>query len=145
MYQKMMYNWERPADTLSLHIYPFGRSDYTLYEDDGLTRDHRKGIFATTKFEVSAPEIGPITITLHAAKGDFNGRQKKRTYLLEIHTAKMPNSVMLNGTKLKKAKDKSKFDEQMSGWYMDSSEKKGIIHIKTNPLSTDMTSTVAVN
>jgi alpha-glucosidase len=145
MFQKMMYNWERPADTLSLHIYPFGKSDYTLYEDDGLTRDHRKGIFATTKFEVSAPEIGPITVTLQAVKGDFAGRQKTRTYLLELHTAKIPSGIKLNGIKLKQAKDKSKFDELSTGWYFDANDKKGVLHIKTNPLSTDVTSTVAVN
>ena len=144
MYQKMMYNWERPADTLSLHIYPFGKSDFTLYEDDGLTRDHRKGIFATTKFEVSAPEIGPIAINLHAAKGDFNGRQKIRTYQLEIYSSKIPSGIKLNGAKLKQSKNKSAFDEQMSGWYMDANDKKGIIYIKTNPLSTDMTSTIAI-
>ncbi len=147
MYQKMMYNWERPADTLSLNIYPFGKSDYTLYEDDGLTRDHRKGIFATTRFEVSAPEIGSgkIAVTINAAKGNFNGRKITRSYLLELHSVKRPSVIKMNGTKLKQAKNKNKFDEQTYGWYLDSADKQGILHIKTNSLSTDMTANIEIN
>ena len=37
---------KRAADTLTLDIYPAGQSNFTLYEDDGLTREHRKGAFA---------------------------------------------------------------------------------------------------
>ena len=146
MYQPMMYNWERPTDTLTLLIYPDGRSEYTMYEDDGLTRQHRQGIFATTKFEVSATETGngPVQITLNAAKGDFTGRLKTRTYLLDIHTSQIPEGIFLNGEKLKMAKDKRSFIEQKSGWYFDVNEQNGLLHIKTDPLSTDRTSSVVV-
>ncbi len=144
MYQQMRYNWERPADTLTLHIYPSGKSEYTMYEDDGLTRDHRKGIFATTKFEVSAPAPGndPVKIMLHAAVGDFNGRLKTRTYLLEVHTCEIPSVITLNGKKLEMAKNKGKFDKLKCGWYFDPADQKGILHIKANALSTDMDSAI---
>jgi hypothetical protein len=141
-----MYNWERPADTLTLHIYPSGKSEYKLYEDDGLTRDHRKGIFATTKFEVSSPGNGngPVQITLNAAKGDFKGRLKNRTYLIDLHTNQIPASVSLNRKKLKQVKNKEKFNEPGSSWYFDANDHNGLLHIKTNPLSTDLTSTVEI-
>ena len=69
-------DWERPTDTLTLDIYPSGKSAYEMYEDDGLTREHRNGAFATTRFEVNAKESGnfPIEIILSSANGDFNGR-----------------------------------------------------------------------
>ncbi len=89
MQQEMMYNWQRPSDTLTLNIYPEGHSEYILYEDDGLTREHRKGVFATTKYEVIAPvtENSHLTIKLNPAEGDFKGRIKNRTYLLNIHVS----------------------------------------------------------
>jgi alpha-glucosidase len=146
MYQEMMYNWERPTDTLTIHIYPSGKSEYTMYEDDGLTRDHRKGVYATTKFEVSAPESGngPIQITLNAAHGDFNGRLKSRIYLLDIHSNQIPTYITLNGNKLKLAKNRDKANEPGSNWYFDAADQKGILHIKTGILSTDMKSTIEI-
>lgn len=146
MSQPMMYNWERPADTLTVNIFPEGKSEYTLYEDDGLTRQHREGVFATTKFEVSAPGNSkePVQITINPAEGDFNGRVKNRTYLLDIYTGKVPQTVILNGQKLKKGKDKNSFDSQSTGWYFDPDSHKGILHIKTSKLSTDLKTTLLV-
>ena len=146
MYQQMMYNWERPTDTLTLNIYPSKKSEYTMYEDDGLTRDHRKGRLATTKFEVSAStdKHSQMTVTLNAAKGDFNGRQKNRIYLLEIHTREVPSSIWINGKKLKWAKDKGKFNDKTGSWYFDAMDQKGLLHIKTDSLSTDSTTIVGI-
>ena len=146
MYQQMMYSWERPADTLTLNIYPSGKSEYTMYEDDGLTRQYRQGIFATTLFEVSAPESGKgsIQITLNAAQGDFEGRLKARTYLLDVFSGEAPKTITLNGQKLKKAKDKARFNGLVCGWYYDPMDHQGILHIKTGLLSTDETSVVEV-
>lgn len=142
----MRYNWERPADTLTVNIFPEGKSEYTMYEDDGLTRQHREGAFATTKFEVSAPENEkqPIEIKINATKGDFSGRLKERTYQLDVFIDKLPKSIVLNGQKLKKTKDKASFDNQSAGWYFDPADRKGIIHIKTSPLATDVNTALSV-
>ncbi len=146
MYQQMMYSWERQTDTLTLNIFPSGKSEYTMYEDDGLTREHRQGIYANTTFEVSAPEIGdgPVQITLNAAKGDFKGRLKTRTYLLDVFTVEVPKTILLNGKKLKETKDRARFDTQTNGWYFDKADRKGIVHIKTGVLSTDAVSVVTL-
>jgi alpha-glucosidase (family GH31 glycosyl hydrolase) len=142
----MRYNWERPADTLTVNIFPEGKSEYTMYEDDGLTRQHREGAFATTKFEVSAPENEkqPVEITINATKGDFSGRLKERTYQLDVFTDKLPKSIVLNGQKLKKTKDKASFDNQDAVWYFDPADRRGIVHIKTSPLSTDVNTALSV-
>ena len=146
MYPRMMYNWERPADTLTLNIYPFGKSSYTLYEDDGLTRDHRKGIYATTEFEVSAPDknVGSVYITINAAKGDFKGKQKIRTYVLDVHTRIVPSIIAINGEKLKKMKSLDKLNSAFSGWCFDSSNPNGNLRIKTGGLLTDKHSIIEI-
>src|SRR5262249_29250323 len=41
---------EKPADPLTLDIYPAGTTSYTLYEDDGVSEGYLGGAYATTKF-----------------------------------------------------------------------------------------------
>lgn len=146
MYQQMMYNWERQSDTLTLKIYPFGKSSFTLYEDDGLTREYRNGAYATTKLEVSDSEKAkdPTTITINAAQGNFNGRQEARTYLMDIHAHKIPKTIMVNGKKLIKVKDGENFSAIKSGWYYDSSDQNWALHIKTDKLSTNSGTVVEI-
>jgi len=147
MNQSMIYNWERPTDTLTVNIFPEGKSEYIMYEDDGLTRQHREGVFATTKFEVSSPENGkqPIQITINPAEGDFTGRLKERAYVLEVFTSSVPKLIILNGQKLRKMEDNADFEKAGSGWYFDPDDRKGIIHIKTSKLSTESKTILSVS
>lgn len=145
MYPAMMYDWERPTDTLTLHIYPAGQSSFEMYEDDGLTREHRKGIFATTKFEVSNTKNEYTTVIINPAQGDFNGRLKQRTYLLEIHSNNVPKKIIMNGVKIERAKDKSSFDKNKIGWFFEPDVQHGIIHIKTATVSTNEKTTIQIN
>jgi len=147
MDQQMMYDWQRPKDTLSLVIYPYGHSSFNLYEDDGLTRQYRQGACATTNIEVSASEngTGPVSLTIHPATGDFNGRQNRRTYLVDLHISSVPSKIRLNGEKIKKIKNRQKFDQaDDGGWFFDAAAQQGTVHIKTNSLSTDVTQKIQV-
>ncbi len=146
MYQPMMYNWERPIDTLTLDIYPQGHSSFTMYEDDGVTRAYRKGAFALTRFEVTVSKIHPkdMSIILHAAKGNYKGREKQRVYLLEIHTGNKPRAIRVDGILLKRQKDSRSLARANSGWYYDPGTRYGILHIKTEKLSTDHTTTLTI-
>nr|WP_246392524.1 TIM-barrel domain-containing protein [Microbacter margulisiae] len=146
MYQPMMYNWERPIDTLTLAIYPQGHTSYTMYEDDGVTRAYQQGAYAFTRFEVSVSKVNPrqISIQLHAARGDYQGREKQRVYLLEIHTACKPRTIHMNGVLLKRQKDDKTFMQATSGWYDDPDTQGGILHVKTAKLSTDHTTIVEI-
>lgn len=146
MYQQMMYDWERPTDTLTLDIFPSGKSSFEMYEDDGLTRDHRKGVFATTKFEVSTVEKSTetIDITLNKTVGDFNGRMKTRSYILNVRTKAEPVSVVIEGKKLKKLLNKNDFKKAEKGWYYDPTNRNGTVLIKTEKVSTDIKTGIEV-
>jgi len=141
MYQQMKYDWERPTDTLTLDIYPSGSNFYEMYEDDGLTREHRKGAYATTRFEVNAPENGngPMEITIQPARGDFSGRLRERTYILEIHTNHKPGEVKINGNKIRGTGEKGKRGKGFAegAWSFDANDRGGIIRIVTGKLNTD--------
>jgi hypothetical protein len=129
-----------------LDIYPNGHSSYELYEDDGLTRKHREGVYATTKFEVTACNENPseIEVVMNAAEGDFKGRLKQRVYILEIHTQAGTDKIMVNGKKIKKQKSEEAFENGDAGWYYKPNLKKGTLLIKTDYLSTDKKSIVEI-
>ena len=99
MYPDMNYVGEKPADVLTLDLYPYGNTSFNLYEDDGLTRDYKKGEFACTLISVSSPkgEKGTITVDIAKAKGDYKGRYQERTYLLDVRSESSPSNVTVAG------------------------------------------------
>ena len=56
MYPEMLHDRDKPKDPVTFDVYPFGKSSFTLYEDDGLTREYQNGVFAKTLVEVDAPK-----------------------------------------------------------------------------------------
>lgn len=141
MYPQMNYDSESPADTLTLDIYPSGKTSFNLYEDDGITRDYRKGLFAKTLIEVNA--ANKIEIKINAAKGTYNGKYRKRVYLLQVHS-QMPQKVILNKLPIKKLASKNELNNTVTGYYFDNDEKEGVLFIKTNYLSTSADQLISI-
>jgi alpha-glucosidase (family GH31 glycosyl hydrolase) len=116
MYPPMDYDGERPLDTLSLDIYPGEPSfTYKLYEDDGNTREHRKGIFATTGISVKESATRSI-VTVNGITGRYKGMLKSRCYTLFVHTPRKPASVMVNG--------------KPAHWNYDAGDRNGVLTIE---------------
>ncbi len=136
MYQQMMYDKQFPMDTLTLDIYPAGKSSYQLYEDDGDTQAYRKGQFATTTFEVDESNAG-IVVSATSANGEYDGKEKQHTYLIDLHTIYQPRNIVLEGQKLKKVKTHSDFLKNSSCWLATELNGKKIIHVKTPSLPTN--------
>jgi alpha-glucosidase (family GH31 glycosyl hydrolase) len=99
MYPQMNYDGEKPLDTLTLDIYPSGKTSYTLYEDDGNTRQYKQGKFATTN--ISCDQTAKSTVvTINGLKGNYENMLPRRHYVLQIHAGKKPVSVTVNNKKL---------------------------------------------
>ncbi|MEO8112590.1 MAG: TIM-barrel domain-containing protein, partial [Ginsengibacter sp.] len=83
-------------------VYPFAKSSFTQYDDDGVTEAYKNGAGATTLIE-SAVAGDAATITVHSTKGNFNGFVKEKTTFFKINvTAKPKNiTVSVGGKKLK--------------------------------------------
>ena len=142
MYPAMNYDAEKRADSLTLEIYPYKNSSFNLYEDDGITRDYRKGAFAKTLIEVQADK--GIQVNIHAAVGEYKGKYTKRVYLLEIHQHTAPKAVVVDGNNLKMYASLVDFNEAKTGCYFDLNDKAGTVHIKTTYLKTDKDQLVRV-
>jgi alpha-glucosidase (family GH31 glycosyl hydrolase) len=143
MYPAMNYDSEKKTDTLTLAIYPYQKSAFDLYEDDGLTRQYKTGAFTKTLISVDATH--DVSININAARGSYNGMNKGRVYLLAIHQTEAPKAVNVNNQKLKTFKNQQQFDKAKTGYYFDKNDKAGTIHIKTDYLSTSAKQTVTLS
>lgn len=92
-------------------FYPSGRSEMEVYDDDGTTEAYKAGAYATTKVVSDLDKKGGLTITVHAAKGSFEGMHREQTTLLKINATQRPKSVkaFVNG---KKVDAKVSYEEQ---------------------------------
>lgn len=91
---EMDYMDQKPLDPLTLLLSPGSQKEtFSLYEDDGLTRDHQQGIFAKTKVEMEPGSDGGTRIRVAAPEGPYAGKlPPKRRFHLEI-LGKKPASI----------------------------------------------------
>ncbi|WP_432147729.1 NPCBM/NEW2 domain-containing protein [Streptomyces sp. bgisy029] len=135
---------DRTADSpLAWDVYPQGTSSFTLYEDDGVTRQHRDGRYATQRADVRAPErgAGDVTVTINESRGSFTGRQSERPYTFTVHTGSEPRAVRLDRT-LPRLTSEAAYKAAQQGWWYDRDDRGGVVHVKTAPLRTDRKFTV---
>ena len=132
MYSEMLYDNEIPADTLTLDCYPHEESSFTLYEDDGLTRQHRTGSFAKQTFNLYGSE-NDIQFTIGESMGDYEGKYENRIYRPQFHVNSEPASLTLDDASLTQYETLEEFGNATDGWYFENS----IVYVKTNWLATD--------
>ncbi len=104
----------RPATadltTLVMRVYPATgdvSNTYSLYEDDGLTLDYQKGVYATTDLTYTQ-KGNKATVTVAPTQGDYPGLVKKRDYRLLLPGLKDASSVKVNGKKARIETDSDK-------------------------------------
>ena len=81
-------------------VYPSGKSDFTMYEDDGTSREYRNGAYATTHITANAPVKGDgvATITVEKPVGDYASTKKSatRSTQFNVNVQKEPTSIQLS-------------------------------------------------
>ncbi|NVO19271.1 MAG: DUF5110 domain-containing protein [Bacteroidetes bacterium] len=138
MYPQMNYDGERPADTLTLDLYPGADASFELYEDQGSTRDYRNGAFTKTRIEMKSDDLinQKCEIRIHPSKSSYKEMLASRSYLLLVHQKTVPGRVTIQGERCRKFRKKSDFDAATSGWYMDVNDRNGILLVKTGKFPT---------
>ena len=95
----MDYVGQVPLDTLGLDVYPHGESQFTLYEDDGVTDAYLDGRMATT--EIKCDASGKETVlTTTPRVGEYDGMPQERAFDLQIHCDSSPKEVHVDGQTL---------------------------------------------
>ena len=59
-------------------LYPYGKSSFTEYDDDGVSEEYKRGKGVTTNIESEVGSKNDVTVTIHPAKGDFTGFVKEK-------------------------------------------------------------------
>jgi alpha-glucosidase len=107
-----------PFDRLTLELYP-GRtsSQFTLYEDDGISLAYQKGVSCQTTFEVSRGEDG-FKCILHAREGMYE--PAPRIMELIFHRiGHRPGRVMQDDKPLTGHEDCASLESAGRGWWFD--------------------------
>jgi len=122
MWPEMKYSAE-----MTLDVFPSGHTSYTLYEDDGKTREAlEQGSFAKTLMQCDAPADaltsgGTVKLEVSAAQGSFKGQITSRGYQFQVHAPESPSSVSLKDggkdTALQEYTSLDDLNKASSGWY----------------------------
>lgn len=148
MWPEMNSHKEKAKDPITFDIYPKGESRFTLYEDDGVTQEYREGAFAEQEVTTTAPEngSGDIHIEVGPSVGDYDGKPESRQYHFTVHTPEKPDSITIGENETyPEHESKEAFDEAPTGWYYDTEDRGGIVHIKTASMSTEEPFTVTLH
>jgi hypothetical protein len=120
---------QEPLEIVTLDVYPHGRSEFTLYEDDGATYAYENGAWATTKF-CCREQPDRVRINIGRRQGTYTGMPNNRGYLLTVHCPTEPARVLRGDTQLGRHRSKEDLvaDGAASGWAYD--RQKRIVWIK---------------
>jgi alpha-glucosidase (family GH31 glycosyl hydrolase) len=83
-------------DMLHLHFYPGADAVFKMVEDDGISNDYLKGIYASTLIE-QKKQLSNTLIKISRPAGAFKGINNRK-WMLSIHSNKAPKKVLLNKT-----------------------------------------------
>src|SRR5450830_328369 len=132
MYPEMLYDGQKPKDVLTLDLYPAGRSQFDLYEDDGSTRQYQQGAASLQKIRMHE-EQGRVDVELGAVEGSYAGQEARRAYALRVLMRQRPAQVLADGAALAALDGRAAFDAAGAGWYFDAADRQGTLHVKTPP------------
>lgn len=131
----MQYINEKPSYPLGLEVFPGvinKETSFTLYEDDGESRDYEKDIFCKTKFTSVTNQSGLI-VKINAREEHGYKPVGHRNYIIKVHTLNKPKEVIVNTSKIKKVKieelqktAEANFEKKSYSW----DDTTGIIYVK---------------
>ena len=120
MQPEMQWVGEKPLDVLTLDVYPEGESSFEMYEDDGISLDYEKGMYALTRFTSS---LKPGEWTFRASKPEGKFRPERHQYAVQAYLDFIPSMVLENGKSLERLASSDAVEHQ-TGWFYDSEKKR---------------------
>lgn len=116
MQEVQNYIGEKKIEQLELVVCPSQKSEYTLYEDDGLSYKYETGKYSLTKFSLEK-DTKITKLQVAKLKADFKNDRKK--YLFTLLDTKLPKKVFLN-------------DKALPSSAMSFENERNILHITVN-------------
>ena len=133
MYPDMLYDGQKPADPVTLDVYPSGKTSFSLYQDDGTTQKYRTGAFARTTIDVESPatpDAAGDTITVNVRPSNRPVRRHARQPPVPRRRARGAQAREGHGRRARARRDpqtgqgrqaqdklKADFEAATEGWY----------------------------
>ncbi|RZM21224.1 MAG: DUF5110 domain-containing protein, partial [Pedobacter sp.] len=106
-------------------IYPFGKSSFTEYDDDGTTEQYKSGKGISGLITSAVDKKNTVTVTLHPVKGDFDGFMKEKATELRINVTEKPKKLAAkigkNRVKFTEATSMTEFEKAENVYFYDAS------------------------
>lgn len=115
MMPDMNYVGEKPVDPLIVDVYPDGTSDFTLYEDDGISFNYEQGEYCETGYQ-AAGDANRVIVDIRARKAPGAYRPPTRHYLFQIHNGAAPVTVTQDGKALTQKASEAELNASTEGW-----------------------------
>jgi len=104
-------------------LYPFGKTSFTEYDDDGATEAYKSGKGTSTLIESALDQKNNALVTIHPVKGDFDGFVKEKTTEFVINVTEKPKrltgKVGNSKIKLSEVNSKDEFLKQSNVYFYD--------------------------
>ncbi|MDF2951584.1 MAG: hypothetical protein K0S18_1167 [Anaerocolumna sp.] len=126
-----------PMTSLHLTLAPGGDRSYTLYDDDGVSNDFRKGIFRKTTIHMSGTDVVKVDFSAVGEYTDFVEDIKVEM----IRKDRSPFWVTVGDRKLVQFLNRKKFEKAKEGWYY--SQTKKAVEVKYKNPKDSVTLTVS--
>ncbi len=115
-------------------IYPYGKSSFVEYDDDGATEEYRLGKSTTTLIKSVVDSKNRVTITVEPTKGEFDDMITEKATVFKVNVTKMPKSVTAKigkkKVKLRKANSLEELNDGENLYYYN--EKPNFNRFSTN-------------
>jgi hypothetical protein len=154
MYPETLYSSQVAKDVLTFDIYPDGRSEFEVYEDDGETRAYERGEWTRQLVKVDAPAAnatGDVKVEICGVTGSgFKGQVRCRAYELWLHTGAKPCQVLVDGDEvlpISAEGDAARaiYANSPQCWFYDADDKGGTVKVKLHRRCTKKAVQVVVN
>ena len=94
MWKDRDYVFQYDDSEIELAVYPEGKTEYTLREDDGLSLDYETKRSCHTHI-VCDERDGETVLTIGRRDGDYQGKAERRLWKIGVHGVKTPVYVVL--------------------------------------------------
>lgn len=127
----VQYADELPLNPLTLDIYPHGESTFTLYEDDGVSREYiTENAYTTTQFDCVESESDIQFTVQERQNGNASAYvPEDRFYNLQFHHIQAVSGVTVNDAQVAQVETMDEFNVSDQAFLVD--ENTGMVYVKT--------------
>ena len=86
---------EIKKDLRMYDVYPHGNSSFSEYDDDGRTVAYTRGYSVTTDLKSTLNEKGEMVFYIAASKGSFDGFERNKYTVINLHPSEKPKKISL--------------------------------------------------